>query len=166
MRRCPASGLAIARLLSVAAKHKPGQPIAPHVKERVAEIYGLGLSYSETAGACGISEKSVERILGDPAYRKIADDIKKHRTSMGAEVAQVVRDLLTAEDSAGLPAHHLRKMGAELYARNPAILDAADDGDGEDAMLPGVILRFPNRHIPDEDAPVHFTTDDLAVSEG
>ena len=144
--------------------HKPGQPIAEAVKNRVAEMTGLGLSYSECAGASKISEKSVERILADPRFRKIADDLKKHRTSMGAEVAQVVRELLTATDSNGDPAHHLRKMGAELYARNPAILDAADDDDTDD-MLPGVILRFPNRNIPDEDAAVVFTEDDLVSGE-
>lgn len=145
-------------------KHRPGTPIAPHVKERAAELVGLGLSYTESAGACGISEKSIERIMADPEYRKLADDTKKKRTSMASQVAGVVQELLTATDADGDPAHHLRKMGAELYARAPQLLDAVEDEEDE-SILPGVILRFPNAKIPDEGAAVEFTLDDLASIE-
>lgn len=142
-------------------KHTPGTPIAPHVKERAAELVGLGLSYTESAGACGISEKSIERIMAVPEYRKLAEDTKKKRTSMASQVADVVKELLTAEDADGNALHHLRKMGAELYARAPQLLDAVEDEEDE-SILPGVILRFPNAKIPNEQAPVEFSPDELA----
>lgn len=145
----------------MAASRKPGTPIPPQVKQRVAEIYGAGLSYSETAGACGISEKSVERIMQDPEYRKISDDIKRKRTSMSAQVAEVVRDLLEANNTDGTPNMALRQRGAELYAKAPEMLDMTED-EGDETLLPGVILRFPNTSIPDPNAPVEFSEADLA----
>lgn len=136
-------------------------PLAPQVKQRVAEIYGAGLSYSETAGACGISEKSVERIMQDPQYKKIAEDIKRKRTSMSVQVADVVRTLLEATKENGDPDMALRQRGAELYAKAPELLDLTED-EGDESLLPGVILRFPNAAISKPDEPVVFTDDMLA----
>jgi len=147
-------------------RHVKGSPLTPHVKTRVAELIGMGLSHVEAGGACNVSEKSVERILVEPEYRKLADDIKqRHRTSMGVEAAQAVRDLLTAVDKDGNPDLAKRAKGAELYARNPERLDAVDDDDDDTGMLPGVVLRFPHPSIPDEAAPVIFTEDDLVSAE-
>lgn len=118
------------------------KPVPEKTKKRVAELRGMGLTVNECAGAGGISVTSVERILAQPVYAKIASDTKKSRTSMAGSVAQVVQDLLTAVDSSGEPALHLRKIGAELYAKNPELLDAVTEDVG-DELLPGVVLRFP-----------------------
>lgn len=72
------------------------RPITLEARARVAELVGLGLTYAESAGACGISEKSVERIMSDPQYRRIADDERRKRSSMQSQAADVVRDLLNA----------------------------------------------------------------------
>jgi hypothetical protein len=121
----------------------PGKAIEARVQERAAELYGLGLSQREAAGACGISEKSVERILRKPEYRKLADDVRRKRTSVTAQAAAVVSELLAAVDDNGEPAMGLRKMGAELVMKNPTLLESVEDVEGDDSLLPGVVLRFP-----------------------
>lgn len=121
----------------------PGKAIEARVQERAAELYGLGLSQREAAGACGISEKSVERILRKPEYRKLADDVRRKRTSVTAQAAAVVSELLAAVDDNGDPAMGLRKMGAELVMKNPTLLESVEDVEGDDSLLPGVVLRFP-----------------------
>jgi len=98
--------------------------------------------------------------MSDPSYRKIADDGRRERESMAGQAAAVVRDLLHATNSDGTPNQELRRKGAELFVKNPKLLDAEDAPD--DTMLPGVVLRFPWRTIPDEDAPVTFSQDELA----
>jgi hypothetical protein len=71
------------------------KPIDSKTKERYAELIGLGLSHPEAAGATGISERSGERLMAKPEYRKIAEDKKRGRGMQG-DLAQVVRDMLTA----------------------------------------------------------------------
>jgi hypothetical protein len=136
--------------VAMAGERKIGQPLDVKTQERAAELIGLGLSHREAAGACAISEKSVERILRKPEYKKVADEVRKRRTSVTASMAAVVHDLLDAEDSNGEPNMMLRKMGAELVMKNPALLESVEDMDGEDTLLPGVVLRFPWGGAPQE----------------
>jgi len=133
--------------------------ITPEQKQRAAELVGLGLTQAEAAGAVGISLASVERLLREPTYRKIADDAIAAKTSLSAQVANVVLDLLNATKPNGDPDHALRQKGAELYAKNPAMIDAAED-DVDDALLPGVIMLFPRAKF-DDDAPVTFSEDEM-----
>lgn len=125
------------------ANAKPGQPLDVKTQARAAELIGLGLSQREAAGACGISESSVERVLRKPEYKKLADDVRRKRTSVTAQAAAVVSELLAAVDDNGDPAMGLRKMGAELVMKNPALLEQVEDLDGDESLLPGVVLRFP-----------------------
>jgi hypothetical protein len=155
-------------------KPTPGRPIPPEVKRRLAELVGLGLTYDEAARAVEISSKSADRIMADPSYRKIANDGRRERESMAGQAAAVVRDLLNATNTDGTPNQELRRKGAELFIKNPKLLDAEDAPD--DTMLPGVVLRFPRaepgsvyrdaagvlRGRPfDESAPVVFSDADL-----
>ena len=141
------------------------KPLDQKTKERYAELIGLGLTHPEAAGATGISERSGQRLMAEPAYRKIAGDLKRKRTSMSAEAASVVRDLLRAVNHDGTPDLDKRRQGAEMAAKYSDALDSGD-ADLEDEMLPGVvkhtILVFPNPNIPDPNAPVVFTEADLA----
>jgi len=121
---------------------QPGKALDPKTQERAAELVGMGLSQREAAGACGISEKSVERILRKPEYRKVADDTRRRRTSVTAQAANVVQELLGAVDGSGDPNMMLRKMGAELVMKNPTLLESVEDVD-DNGLLPGVVLRFP-----------------------
>jgi hypothetical protein len=141
-------------------KPTPGRPIPPEVKRRLAEIVGLGLTYEEAARAVEISPKSADRIMSDPSYRKIANDGRRERESMAGQAAAVVRDLLNATNTDGTPNQELRRRGAELFIKNPKLLDAEDAPD--DTMLPGVILLFPRPKFQGEHAPVTFSQDDLA----
>jgi hypothetical protein len=104
--------------------------------------------------------------MADPAYRKIADDLKRKRTSMSAEAASVVRDLLRAVNHDGTPDLDKRRQGAELAVKYSEVLDSGDGDLDEDELLPGVVKRtillFPNPNIPDPNAPVVFTEADLA----
>jgi hypothetical protein len=123
------------------------KPIDPKRKERYAELVGLGLSHPEAAGATGISERSGERLMAEPGYRKIAAEARRGRGLQG-EVAQVVRDLLAAVQADGVtPDLRLRQKGVEAYLKNPALLDAED----EEELLPdGVVLVYP-RSPDDQD---------------
>jgi hypothetical protein len=124
-------------------RHTPGSPVSPTVAARASELYGMGLSQREAAGAVGISEKTVERILRKPEYRRIADDTRAKREGMAAQAATVVTELLNAVDSKGEPDLLKRKMGAELVVKNPALLAQVEMTEEDAALLPGVILRFP-----------------------
>lgn len=143
----------------MAAERKKGQPLDPKIKHRAAELIGMGLTWVESAGACAISERTIERIMQDPAYRKVSDDTRKKRTSMSSQVAEVLRELVEATDANGDPNMALRQRGAELYAKAPEMFDIVDE-DGEDALLPGVVLRFPHPAIPDPSAFVEFAPED------
>jgi hypothetical protein len=79
------------------------KPIDPKTKQRYAELIGLGLSHPEAARVTGISERSGERLMAKPDYRKIAEDTTKRGRGKESEVAQVVRDLLTAVHADGTP---------------------------------------------------------------
>lgn len=123
----------------------------------------MGLSQAEAGGAVNISEKSVERTMAMPEYRKLADDVRQHRTSLGATAAQVIREMLEATKSNGDPDHGQRSKGAELVMRFPEIMTEGDDDDG--VMLPGVVLLFPRVGLPDPESDVEFTQDDLVTVE-
>ena len=118
------------------------QPITVGKRKRVAELTGLGLSREEVAGAVKIGDGSVARILADPTYRKIADDIKAERNSLAGTMASVVREMLTATDHKGEPIYGVQQKGAELYARFSDIVDAGLGDEGDD-LLTGVVMRFP-----------------------
>ncbi len=160
--------------MSSLRNHKPGTPLPPEIKRRCAEIIGGGLTHIEAAGALGISARSVDKIMSDPEYRKIAEDIRRKKGSTRASAASVIVDLLNATLPSGAPDHAKRKQGAELYIRDPSLLDEVEDVDDE--MLPGVrkstLLVFPFRGrqpTPLEppvnpNAPVTFSEDDLAQS--
>ena len=141
------------------------KPLDQKTKERYAQLIGLGLTHPEASGAMGISERSGQRLMAGPAYRKIAEDLKRKRTSMSGEAASVVRDLLRAVNHDGTPDLDKRRQGAELAVKYSEVLDSGD-GDLEDELLPGVvkhtILVFPHPNIPDPNAPVVFTEADLA----
>jgi hypothetical protein len=162
-------------------RHSGKGPISPQVKRRLAELVGAGAAYDEAARAVCISDASADRILKDPEYRKIADDLRARRSSLSAQATQVARDLLSAVNHDGSPDMRRRKEGAEMIARWPHLLDS-EDADLEDEMLPGVvkhtILVFPQAApgsvyrdadgvlrgrplIPDPDAPVTFSDTDL-----
>lgn len=125
-----------------------GKPIEPKVKERVAELIGLGLTPEEAAGAKGISRPSVDRIMSQPEYRKQADDILRSRTSMKAEMMRIVRASMYAVDDHGRPLFAAQRDAVKLYATNPELFDDADAEEREDTMLPGVTMRFPVRLDP------------------
>lgn len=123
---------------------RPGKAIDPAVQARAAELVGMGLSQREAAGAVGISDKSVERILRKPEYKKLADDVRKKRTSVTVQAAAVVQELLGATNKDGTPDMSSRQRGAELVMKNPQLLEHVEDlQDEDDSLLPGVVLRFP-----------------------
>lgn len=132
------------------AERKVGVPIPPKKMERVAELIGMGLSHSETAGAAGVAERTVARILSKPEYRKMADDVRKRRQSVTVQAAAVVQDLLTAETHDGKPDMASRQRGAELVMKNPELLEHVEElADDDESMLPGVVLRFPWSVLPE-----------------
>jgi hypothetical protein len=115
------------------------KPIDPKKKERYAELIGLGLSHPEAAGATGVSERSGERLMAEPGYRKIAEEARRGRGMQG-EVAQVVRDMLAAVRPDGRPDLAIRQKGVEAYMKNPELIDAEDEAE----LLPyGVIEVYP-----------------------
>jgi hypothetical protein len=124
------------------------KPIDPKKKERYAELVGLGLSHPEASGATGISERSGERLMAEPGFRKIAEKTKLGRGMQG-EAAQVVRDLLLAVKPDGTPdlaMRHkgvlaMRHKGVEAYMKNPALLEG--EGDEEELLPDGVLLVYP-----------------------
>lgn len=144
-----------------------GKAIPPKDKQRVAELLGLGLTMEEAGGAKGISRASVDRIMAQPEYRKIRDDMLKQRTSMKVEVAAVLRSALTATDDDGNPIHSARQRAAELYAKNPELFDLAEGlDDDEDGMLPGVVLTFPvqlDPNVPPGTVQVRNEEDDVVA---
>ncbi len=119
------------------------KPLDPKVKQRIAELIGLGLTQKEVARATVVSAKSVERTLADPEYRTIAEDAKRGRVAGAAAVASVIRELLQATNQDGTPNRLLRQKGAELAYKHPKYLEAAEDEAGEELLPEGVILRYP-----------------------
>ncbi len=113
--------------------------ITPEQKHRAAELVGMGLTQKEASKATDMSEASIERVLRQPEYRKVRDDTARKRTSLQSEVGQVVRDLLDSPNLAE------RRAGAEMWLKNPHVLDDVEQVDDE--MLPGVrkveVLIFP-----------------------
>jgi hypothetical protein len=71
-----------------------------------------------------------------------------------------VRDLLNATNSDGSPNQELRRKGAELFVKNPKLLDAED---ADDEMLPGChqIIVFPRAKFADTETVVTFSESDL-----
>src|SRR6266498_2353544 len=69
------------------------KPIDSKAKERYAELIGLGLSHREAAGATGISERSGERLMVAPQYRKIAEETKKRGRGEEGALGRVIREL-------------------------------------------------------------------------
>ena len=115
------------------------KPIDSKTKERYAELIGLGLSHPEAAGATGISERSGERLMAKPEYRRIADGARRGRGMQG-DVAQVVRDMLTAVRPDGRPDFATRQKGVEAYMKNPELIEGEDTTE----LLPdGVIEVYP-----------------------
>ncbi len=109
--------------------------ITPEQKHRAAELVGMGLTQKEASKATDMSEASIERVLRQPEYRKVRDDTARKRTSLQSEVGQVVRDLLDSPNLAE------RRAGAEMWLKNPHVLDDVEQVDDE--MLPGVRNIFP-----------------------
>jgi hypothetical protein len=134
--------------------------ITPEVKERVAELIGTICTYPEAAGAVGISERSVTNIMADPEYRKKMEDIKAARNSASAMFAAEVRSMMAATNADGTPDMSLRRAGLELYGKHPELVDTDIDA-GDDAMLPGVVMRFPREKFAGTEIPT-FTEEDLA----
>jgi hypothetical protein len=114
---------------------KSTKPIDPKTKERYAELIGLELTHPEASGATGISERSGQRLMAKPEYRKIADDYGRSGGRQDA-AAQAILDLLTATKPDGSPDHQRRVKGAELY------LESVEGGPSR-GLPPGVVLRFP-----------------------
>lgn len=149
----------------MAGEQKPrGKPLDPKVKERIAWFIGMTATQEETAGACDVHRSTVAKVMSDPAYRKMADDILRSRTSMRAEVRAVFQNALNAFDSDGNPAYAVRQRAAEALAKNPELL-AADADEGDDIeMLPGVVLLFP---VQDEELPApHAPGDEPKMGRG
>ncbi len=65
------------------------KPIDSKAKERYAELIGLGLSHREAAGATGISERSGERLMAAPQYRKIAEETEKRGPGRGLNLEPI-----------------------------------------------------------------------------
>jgi hypothetical protein len=116
------------------------KPIDPKTKERYAELIGFGLSHRRRLGAPGISERSGERLMAKPQYRKIAEEAKRGRGMQGL-AATAVYELLTAEHEDGRPNLVLRQKGLDAYVRNPALIEGEEEAE---ALLPdGVMLVYP-----------------------
>ncbi len=113
---------------------KSTKPIDPKTKERYAELIGLELTHPEASGAAGISERSGQRLMAKPEYRKIADDYGRSGGRQDA-AAQAILDLLTATKPDGSPDFQRRAKGAELYLEDAG-------GDRYADMLPGVKVRY------------------------
>lgn len=110
-----------------------GIPVDPKMKERYAELIGLGLTHIEASRVTGISTRLGERLMAQPAYRKIAEEAKRGR-GVQDEIGQEIRDLLSASHDDGTPNLLLRAKGAEMWV----------ELEGErDPMLPGVVRRYP-----------------------
>jgi len=115
------------------------KPLDPKKKERYAELVGLGLSGPEAARAAGISERSGDNIIARPEYRKIADAAQRGRGMQG-DVAEVVRDMLTAVHPDGTPDFAIRQKGVEAYMKNPELIEGEDTTE----LLPyGVMEVYP-----------------------
>jgi hypothetical protein len=124
------------------------KPIDSKTKKRYAELIGLGLSHREAAGATGISERSGERLMAAPQYRKIAEETEKRGRGMEGELGRVIRELLEANDEDGNPNYLLRDKGAELVHRYPDAFAAEAEGDVEELLPHGIFVVYPRP--PDE----------------
>ncbi|HEY8766989.1 MAG TPA: hypothetical protein VIP09_06970 [Dehalococcoidia bacterium] len=103
------------------------KPIDPKTKERSAELIGLGLSHREAARATGISERSGERLMSQPGYRKIAEEVTRGGGVHG-EVEQEIRDLLSATHEDGTPNLVLRGKGVEMWFELEGVGDPLPSG--------------------------------------
>jgi hypothetical protein len=123
----------------------PTKRITEATKRRVVELLGLGLSWNEACRACDISKSTLAEMQKHEHWRKAIEDAKADKQSLAAQTANVVQELLTATDKDGNPDIHLRKLGAEMYAKNPALIDAATVDPNEDSLLPGCrrVIVFP-----------------------
>lgn len=119
------------------------KPIDSKAKERYAELIGLGLSHREAAGATGISERSGERLMAAPQYRKIAEETKKRGRGEEGALGRVIRDLLEADDKDGYPNYLLRDKGAELAHKYPDAFAAEAEGDEEELLPHGIYVVYP-----------------------
>ena len=115
-------------------------PIDPKRKERYAELIGLGLSHPEAAGATGISERSGERLMAAPEYRKIAEQSRRGHGLRG-DVSAVVRDLLAATKPDGTPDFAMRQKGVEAWMKNPALIEGEEDV--EELLPDGMLVVVP-----------------------
>ncbi len=113
------------------------RPITLEVKARVAELVGLGLTYAESAGACGISEKSVERIMSDPQYRRIADDERRKRSSMQAQAADRDRNIAHGISPDGNPVPQARPAGEPKKRLIPWFVTGALQGNAQVTITGG-----------------------------
>jgi hypothetical protein len=112
---------------------KSTKPIEPQTKERYAELIGLGLSHREAARATGISERSGERLMSQPEYRKIAEEAKRGGGVQGG-IEQEIRDLLSATHEDGTPNLLLRQKGVVMWL----------ELEGEaNPLPPGVTVVYP-----------------------
>ena len=119
------------------------KPIDSRMKKRYAELIGLGLSHREAAGATGISERSGERLMAKPEYRKIAEETEKRGRGMEGALGRVIRELLEATDEDGNPNILLRRKGAELVRRYPDAFAAEAEGDEGELLPRGVVVLYP-----------------------
>lgn len=115
-----------------------GIPVDPKKKERYAELIGLGLTHIEASRVTGISTRLGERLMSQPEYRKIAEEVKRGGGVQG-EVEQEIRDLLSATHDDGTPNLLLRQKGVEMW------LELEGEGD---PLLKGVIVRLSARGQP------------------
>lgn len=122
------------------------KPIDSKAKERYAELIGLGLSHREAAGATGISERSGERLMAAPQYRKIAEETKKRGRGEEGALGRVIRELLEANAEDGNPNYPLRNKGAELVHRYPDAFAAEAEGDLEELLPPASSWSTHARH--------------------
>jgi hypothetical protein len=116
------------------------KPIDPKTKERYAELIGIGLSHPEAARVTGISERSGERLMAKPEYRKIAEDATRGRRVQGL-AATTCYDLLTAVHEDGTPNLLLRAEGVAMYLNDPSL----NQGDvaPEETLPAGVRVVLP-----------------------
>jgi hypothetical protein len=112
------------------------KPVDKEVAHRFAELFGLGLTQHEAAGAVGIGTRSGERLMTKLEIRQIVDETRA-RSGRGDGDPEIWA-LLEATDEAGNPDWLQRVKGVELVLANHA-----GENGGNDSLLPGCVRGFP-----------------------
>ncbi len=127
--------------------------IEPKVKERFAELVGLGCTLHEASSAMGFSDASGDTIISQPEYRKIADDVKRRRglRDQSSEfIAESFQATYTDDKGTVRPDVDRRQWATEQLGK-PGNKDILDEGAKSDLLPNGVMQVYP---VPPEARPL------------